>query len=233
MTSEPELINTPAGPALLKRSRRKTLAISVLPNGALELSAPQQAAIETILPIVDKRLAWIRAQRRDFEKMNAARPLPRYVNGATHRYLGRQYRLKIAKGKPPHVVLRGGYFHVTTPNIDERSIQEALDQWYRRQALQQFERRLGAWNEWCRRHDLPEPRLRLRQMRKRWGSAKKDGSITLNPDLVQAPSACIDYVIIHEICHLKHPNHGAKFRALLARLCPDWQRLKERLESPW
>ena len=59
----------------------------------------------------------------------------------------------------------------------------------------------------------------------------RDGTICLNPELIQAPSACVDYVIAHEICHLKHPDHGPKFRALLQQLCPDWKRLKDRLES--
>jgi hypothetical protein len=68
-------------------------------------------------------------------------------------------------------------------------------------------------------------------MPKRWGSALKSGTIYLNPELIKAPSAYIDYVITPEICHLKHPDHGPKFRAFLQQLCPDWKRLKERLES--
>ena len=68
-------------------------------------------------------------------------------------------------------------------------------------------------------------------MPKRWGSAWKDGTIALNPELIRAPSACVDYVITHEICHLKHPDHGPRFRALLQQLCPDWVTLKARLEK--
>lgn len=229
--SRPEIIDTPAGPALLKRSHRKTLAISVLPDGALELIAPAEAPIEAILPRVTKRLAWIKSQRRAFFEMNATRPALRYVNGATHRYLGRQYRLKVTRGAPPEVSLRGGYFHISLPKMEEDEVKAALSQWYRRQSRQQFERRVQAWADWCHNRRLPPPTLRLRQMSKRWGSALRDGTIYLNPDLIRAPSSCIDYVITHEVCHLMHPNHGRHFWALLSQLMPDWKKRKARLES--
>jgi len=67
-------------------------------------------------------------------------------------------------------------------------------------------------------------------MAKRWGSALPDGTICLNPALIHASSACIDYVITHEICHLKHPDHGPEFYGLLRQLLPDWKNLKARLE---
>jgi len=231
MISKPERIDTPAGPALLKRSPRRTLAISVLPDGTLELAAPELATLPVILAKVAKRLAWLRAQRRNFAAMNTARPPLRYVSGATHRYLGRQYRLKVIAGPEPAVALRGAFLHVTVPEKTETTVSEALRQWYRRRAQEQFTRRLTRWEEWCRTHRLPQPRLRLRSMLKRWGSASRDGSISLNPELVRAPSACIDYVITHEICHLKQPNHGPAFWLLLMQLCPNWTKLKVRLEE--
>jgi predicted metal-dependent hydrolase len=228
--SKPEIIDTPAGPAQLKRTNRKTLAISVLPDGTLELVAPLHASIELILPRVEKRAAWIRTQRRTFREMNATRPTLRYVNGATHRYMGRQYRLKLAKGEPEQVALRGAYLHIMTPNGSEIEIIDALEAWYRRHAQEQFENRLIPWIGWCQQRKLPKPRFRLRSMPKRWGSALKSGTIYLNPELIQAPSACIDYVITHEICHLKHPDHGHQFHRLLTRCLPDWERRKARLE---
>lgn len=228
--SKPRMIDTCAGPATLKRSNRKTLAISVLPDGTLELVAPDDSPIGAILQRVEKRAKWIRTQRSHFREMNATRPALRYVNGATHRYMGRQYRLKLASGESVGVSLRGAYLHVTTPTGAASEIKAALDPWYRRHAQAQFEKRVSLWADWCQQRKLPKPHLRLRSMPKRWGSALENGTIYLNPELIKAPSACIEYVITHEICHLKHPDHGPKFRALLQQLCPDWKRLKERLE---
>ena len=230
MMSDFDEIGTPAGPARLKRTRRKTLAISVLPDGTLEFTAPELATEAAILAKVEKRKQWIQTQRRTFAAMNAVRPSLRYTNGATHRYLGKQYRLKIGQGEASNVLLKGGYLQVTVPEVTPEAIKKALAAWFRRRATEQFQKRIACWSEWCRQRKLPEPKLRLRTMPKRWGSAMPNGTIFLNPELIHAPSACVDYVITHEICHLKYPDHGKQFWSLLRQLMPDWLTIKTRLE---
>lgn len=229
--SEVEFIETPVGRAQLKRTARRTLAISVLPDGSLELVAPARAAVADINGKVGRRTSWIETQRRLFAEMNANRALPRFVNGATHRYLGRQYRLKIEKGPAERVAMHGGFLVITTPRTHEQEIRELLDGWYRERAKAQFIERVRKWEPWCAHRGLVKPAARLRAMPKRWGSACKNGVILLNPELIKAPSACIDYVITHEICHLRHPNHGPAFLRLLSTLQPNWQTLKARLET--
>lgn len=223
-------LETPAGPAVLKRTGRTTLAISVLPDGTLELTAPLDSEESSIQAKVGKRTRWIERQRRAFAEMNATRMPRRYVTGATHRYLGKQYRLKILAGERGSVLLKGAYFHVVSTSGSQDEIRGLLDAWFRDKARQQFTRRLGEWRPWCRRHQLPEPKLLLRRMPKRWGSASSNGRIALTPELIHAPSACIDYVIAHEICHLKHPSHGPAFFRLVTSVLPDWRNRKERLE---
>ena len=229
--SKPERIETAAGPAVLKRTSRKTLAISVHPDGSLELVAPQDATADHITAKVAKRKNWIATQRRNFQAMNAIRPMPRFVTGATHRYLGRQYRLKVGIGCPLGVLLKGAYFHITTTAGEEDEVEALLKTWFRVKAKEQFEKRFLAWVPWCRKHHLPEPRLRILRMKKRWGSAGIDGRISLNPELIHASSRCIDYVTVHEICHLRHPHHGREFLRMLGSLMPDWRTVKERLEQ--
>jgi predicted metal-dependent hydrolase len=231
MTSEARFIHTVLGRAQLRRSSRRTLAISVLPDGSLELVAPMDARERDILQKVEKRRKWIQTQRQKFAAMNAHRPQPRYVNGATHRHLGRQYRLKTTKGQETSVLLKGAYFHVTTTTGSDDEVRKAMEKWFRQKATEQFTKRIESWSAWCAKHKLPNPRMRLLKMSKRWGSASQDGRISLNPELIHMPSPCIDYVITHEICHLKHPNHGPAFFRLLASLLPDWRRRKERLEQ--
>lgn len=196
----------------------------------MELAAPEEASEEAILQKVEKRRKWILTQRRNFAAMNAHRPQPRYVNGATHRYLGRQYRLKVIPGLATGVLLKGAYFQVTTISGLDEDVRKAMEKWFREKAGEQFAKRIEAWSSWCAKHKLPEPRLRLLKMPKRWGSASQDGRIALNPELVHMSSRCIDYVIVHEICHLRHPNHGPHFFRLLTSLMPDWRRVKDELE---
>jgi hypothetical protein len=224
-------VQTAVGPCTLKRSRRRTLAISVLPDGTVEVVAPVDAAVEKIREKVEKRAGWIARQRRAFAALSARRPLRRYCAGATHRYLGRQYRLKVTAGDEQSVKLKGAYLCVVSRTGAEKSVAALLAGWMRKRAEEQFGRRLGGWRKWCADQLLPEPRLRLLAMPKRWGSSHKDGWVALNPELVRAPSVCIDYVIAHELCHLKHPQHDKAFFTELDRLCPNWKAIKLRLES--
>ncbi len=227
--SDAEIVTTVVGPARLLRSNRKTLAISVHPDGAITLAAPVRAPLDAILAKVVKRAPWIQRQQRTFTAMNADRPSLRYSSGATHRYLGRQYRLKVEKGSPS-VKLVGGYFHVTSEAGDEAEVQRLLSAWLRQRAAEQFSRRLAGWRTWCENRGIPEPKMGLRTMPKRWGSAQSDGRLFFNPDLVRVPSICIDYVIAHEICHLKYPHHGPQFYRTLDEAFPQWRAVKDRLE---
>ncbi len=163
--------------------------------------------------------------------MNANRVPLRFVSGATHRYLGKQYRLRVSQNDFESVKLRGGYFHIETPNTEASNVERLLDTWMRSKASLQFSRRIERWNTWCTTNQLPTPQLHLRKMRNRWGSAHQNGKILLNPHLIRMPSICIDYVIAHEICHLKHPKHNAAFYDLLHRFFPDWMNVKSRLEK--
>lgn len=222
---------TPAGPAMVRRTERTTLAISVLPDGILDLVAPHDARESDIVTKVGKRLRWIVRQRTAFSDMNRGREPLRYESGATHRYLGRQYRLKVQRGQPRSVRLIGGYFHVTTPSGQPQEVKTALNAWLRGKAVEQFTNRLAKWEPWCAARKLPRPLVRLLRMPKRWGSAHRDGRIYINPELVKAPSICVDYVIAHEVCHLKHPHHDRSFFRLLDQVCPNWRQIKARLEG--
>lgn len=229
--SDATTLLTPAGPATLRRTERTTLAISVLPDGVLDLVAPHDARESDIVAKVGKRLRWIVRQRTAFSEMNRGREPLRYESGATHRYLGRQYRLKVQRGQPSGVRLIGGYFHVITPSGQSQEVKTALNAWLRGKAVEQFTNRLAKWEPWCAARKLPSPQVRLLRMPKRWGSAHRDGRIYLNPELVKAPSICVDYVIAHEVCHLKHPHHDRNFFRLLDQVCPNWRQIKARLEA--
>lgn len=226
-----EKIETSAGVCVLKRSRRRTLAISVLPDGTLEVTAPADALCDEICARVEKRVRWIMRQRRAFAMLSAQQPSRRYCTGATHRYLGKQYRLKVIIGAEQGAKLRGSYLHVVSRTGTEKSVALLVGAWLRKRAYEQFLQRLVKWRDLCKKENLPEPRLRLLVMAKRWGSLQKGGWMTLTPELVRAPSVCIDYVIAHEMCHIKYRHHDKRFFSMLGKVCPGWKTHKMRLES--
>lgn len=224
-------IETVAGKAFLYRRDRSTLAMSVRPDGVLELKAPKGASLESIRAKVKARLRWIVRQRIQFREMQRDKVPLRYESGATHTYLGRQYRLKVTKAPASSVHLKGAYIHIASPSKRPAQVKALLDGWYRERALAQFTARLEKWKPWCAARNLPTPQARLLRMPKRWGSAHRNGRIFLNPELIKAPAICVDYVIAHEICHLKHQRHDRAFHRLLCSLLPGWQQVKARLDQ--
>jgi predicted metal-dependent hydrolase len=213
--------------------RRKELEISVLPDQRVEVIAPVGSGLEAIFARVEKRAGWILRQQRFFEQYQPTQPAPAFVSGETHLYLGRQYRLKVEEGRPASVKLVGRFFRVATPAPHDRDcVRGLLDGWYREHAAHVFQHRLAGCAEAVSPLRLEKPpTLQIRRMAKRWGSCTAGGKVLLNLDLVKAPVHCIDYVIIHELCHLKVPNHGSEFYRVLARCLPDWEERKRRLEA--
>lgn len=215
----------------LRHADRSTLAISVLPDGTVDVVAPLGTVFEDVQARVARRARWILGQQRYFEQFRPRTPERQYVSGETHLYLGRQYRLKVVGGERESVKLVGGRFLVVVREpSDLDHIQEVLERWYREKARERFAERLRWCWERLDRSDAVPPELRIRAMRTRWGSLSPSGTLSLSPDLTKAPRDCIDYVILHELCHLEHPNHGPAFRARLEQVLPDWERQKHRLE---
>ena len=217
---------------LLRRTKRKTLALTVRPDTSVLVTAPMGAHQEAILAKVRKRGVWIREQRRYFERYLPLVPPRQYVSGETHRYLGRQYRLKVVEAAKASVKLKGRYIWVEIPDrADTERVRRMVEGWYLEHAQATFARSLAASLPRLHGRVAGLPRLCIRRMPKRWGSWTKRGAIYLNPELVQAPASCIDYVVTHELCHLVHGNHGQEFYALLRTTMPDWESRKTRLES--
>ncbi len=213
-----------------KYANRKTLAISVHPDLSVTVTAPRGTDPAKIRDKVRKRSKWICNSRRDFGLYLPKLPPRRYINGESHRYLGRQYRLKAIKGRENSVKCLRGYLWVTTegsptPRIVERLIAE----WYFERAIAVFRDRLAACHRLAKQAGVPFPELNVRKLKVRWGSCSNSGRIVLNSDLIKAPKECIDYVITHELCHLKEHHHGPRFWRLLSNLMSDYEKRRHRL----
>jgi predicted metal-dependent hydrolase len=212
---------------------RKTLAIHVYPDGQVGVDAPLATDIDKIYGKVTKRASWILKQQRKFESYPAPLPERRYISGETHRYLGRQYRLKVIEGVSEAVKMTRGMLQIETHNPQDRMcVQKLLQAWYRSKALSVFTERYAQCLQDVERLGIHHNKgFQLRYMSKRWGSCTGKGTITLNPELIAAPKDCIDYVIIHELCHLKEHNHGPAFYRLLTASLKGWELRRKRLNE--
>ena len=216
-------------------AERRTLEISVWPDGRVVVKAPHGKAPDLVATRVQKRARWILRQQAYFRQLDEAQPEKEYVSGESFRYLGKQYRLKVfemEKSTPSaeSAKLVGGYLQVRTSDKDDRSrVKGLVDKWYRQHAQRKFAERLRLCSDIMRKHGVENPALEIRRMQKRWGSCTPRGTILLNPRLVEFPVYCIDYVILHEMCHLLHPDHSKAFYRLLESVLPEWQAIRERL----
>jgi hypothetical protein len=216
---------------LRRTARRRTVAIVVDPDRRITVLAPAGADAGAVERIIHRRLPWIRRQTRELEALPPPSPPRQWVNGETHRYLGRQYRLKIVRGAEPSVKLSGAYFAVTLPDPTDRdAVRGLMEGWYRehaRRVIAERARRLLGSTTWLEITDLPP--ITIRALSHRWGSTTNAGRITFNVDVVKLPPLLLDYVIAHELVHLKIPNHSPAYWRLLGRVMPDWGKRRERL----
>lgn len=209
---------------------RQTLAIEVHPDSRVLVRAPAGCPEALIAERVQKRAAWISRQLADFERYRPRTPPRQYVNGESHLYLGRQYRLKLVPGDAAAVKLARGQLLVSLPGEpDPERVKALLHRWNLDRARAIFSEVLAA--SLFHFKGAPQPRLIVRAMQSRWGSLSRAGTMTLNVNLVRTPRPCIEYVVIHELCHIKHRGHDARFFKLLGQVMSDWEQRKQRLEA--
>lgn len=219
-------------PYSLHRTDRKNLRVVVNPDLSVMVYAPHGADVGEIEDGVSKKARWI---AKTLDKVETFHPLPspkQYISGETFVYLGRQYRLKVENGAMGSARLIGRHLRVSVDDRGDRDeIRRLVELWYREHAVASFGRYLAQCYTVASRHGVPEPTLCVRKMKRRWGSCTASGRITLNVGLVQVPVHCIEYVIMHELCHLRHHNHGPAFYRLLTRCLPDWRSRKDALDG--
>lgn len=211
--------------------KRRRLYITVSPDQSVQVKAPRRESMERVIEFVRSRAAWIDKHRRRFAQF---KPLPlarRYANGEKLLYLGRQYTLKVVQNAGEDVKLRGRFLSVSTADRrDTDRIEALVEWWYVEHAWALFASRLDKCYESAPQLMIEYPDLRVRHMVRSWGTCSAKGWVNLNWELVKTPVCCIDYVITHELCHLRHRNHSKAFYRLLGRCMPDWRRRKERLD---
>ena len=218
--------------SLVFRSRR-TIGFAVRPDGSVHVSAPAGTSAEWVAQQVLKRADWILKHQEAFARRPTTAPGRRYEAGSTHYYQGQPYSLRFAEAARPTLRLQENELIIAAPQLLTAAQTEAfLHAWYAQQAGPLFAASLArVWPRFAG-FNLTQPTLAVRQMRTRWGSCTpRTGRIRLSPELVRARPECLDYVLLHECCHLLVGDHSQAFYDLQSRLLPDWQRWKMELNA--
>ena len=206
--------------------------IKVHPDLRVVAHAPDEESDEAVQKALNKRARWIWQQINTFTEQQRYVTPRKYVSGESHYYLGKQHLLKVIvdPNAKQQVKLLRGRLEVSVRQRSADKVRALLDNWYRERAREVFQRRLDAL--------LPQtlwvkepPHIRLLAMKTQWGSCSPRGTLTMNPHLVKAPRECIDYVLLHELCHLAEHNHSERFYRLMGQVMPRWEELKARLDG--
>jgi|TARA_R100000501_G_C2625634_1_gene119122 hypothetical protein len=215
----------------VKRSNRKTLSIEVHPDSSVHIIAPEQSTAADIEKKVVKRANWILKQQLYFEQFLPRTPEREYLSGETHFYLGKSYLLKVSVGELDEVKLKAGELRVVCKEFyTSEKVKKQLAHWYYKHAEKKFKKLAEEAYSQFKEYNFKEPRLEIRRMPKRWGSCNTIDRITINPELIKAPSKCIEYVLIHEMCHFVIKNHNRAFYKTLTSIMPNWKKWKDILE---
>jgi predicted metal-dependent hydrolase len=206
--------------------------MTVRPDKSVAVRVPLRTPLKEVRAFVARRAEWV---LKVWERQDA-RPVQQqqgYGSGSLFMFRGQACCLEFATGTPRSLRLRDDVLLLTSPEAPtEETVREMVNSWYREQALAIVTERSIACHRLLQGEGIPLPPITIRPMKTRWGSySYRTGRITLNLNLVKAPPACLDYVIVHELCHIKVRHHGPDFWRMVARFRPDYLAERRQLKS--
>ena len=200
----------------LIRSKRKTLALIVKPDGSLLVRAPLRISQTAIEEFIRKNTKWI--EKNQAKALAGLPSAPReYLPGETFPYLGTTYPLEVVEGQKERLQLDGSFQLAAAHQNDAAS---EFEGWYREQARQVLTARVEFF---ARQYHFQYKRIRITSARTRWGSCSATGSLSFSWRLIMAPLAVVDYVVIHELVHTVFHNHSKRFWHRVGTIMPDHQ----------
>lgn len=218
----------------LCRKKVKNLNLNLKPDMSIMVSANEKVPLSVVLDFVKSRAAWIIKNTGYFSDTQGSHNSEKeYVSGESFKYLGKQMRLKVVEEVPETIRYSRGYLQLTVKdrsNIKRKEIM--VNQWFRTRAEKVFSEVLERIFPVIEKYGIQKPQIMIRTMKARWGSCICDKRIViLNSELIKAPKYCIEYVVLHELVHLRYRNHNAEFYGFLASLMPDWKERKRILDE--
>lgn len=215
----------------VRYSRRKTMEIGVEPPDLVTVVAPEGTTEEAIRALVQTKAKWIVEKLYDVSRIQHQKLNREYVNGESFLYLGRNHTMLIVEDRTLRratVKLYQGKFRLETPDRDQKRLERAMERWYRTKARERIEDRIQYYQDYFPVHPS---RLIIKDQKRRWASCTSKQELIFNWRVVMAPMPVLDYVVVHEMCHLLMRDHSKEFWNMLERILPDYQERREWLRQ--
>lgn len=211
--------------------KRKTLEISVEPPNVITVVAPNNTPENIIIEKIKSRAEWIVQKIYSFKDMQYQKINREFVSGESFMYLGRNYSLQVVIDeniKKPEVKLYHSKFYVTIAKRDDKAIHKAMEEWYRKKTKEKIEERIKYYERFF---NLTPTAVKIKEQQKRWGSCTAKNELLFNWRCAMARTNALDYIVVHEMCHMYHKNHSKEFWELLNSIMPDYEGRKEWLKN--
>lgn len=211
----------------------KNVNLRVKPDLKVVVSASERVPQQFIDDLIYDKAPWILKRINEFKETLTEVTERKYISGESYKYLGKQYRLKVIEDNYNKVMFKSGYLMLHVKDTSNHNKKEHLVKtWFREKAIEKVAESLERVYPLVEKYDIIKPTWEVRLMKARWGSCQKEKEhIILNSELIKAPKYCIDYVVLHELIHLKYKNHDRQFYSFLTSLMPDWKFRKEILDE--
>lgn len=219
----------------LIKKKKKNIGIRIDANGVVKVTSPFFVEDSYIHEVVNKRADWILLKLKLLREMNKGALERRYSRGDNIVYLGEEYKLKVIEEVEVEgrIGFSGEEFEVlVSPEMDEvekeKVIRERLAEWYKHEAFKQFKGRTRFYSEILK---LYPNNIRIKEQKSIWGSCSSKNNINFNWKLIMAPLTVLDYIVVHELCHLRHRDHSKNFWGLVEQIMPDYKEKRKWLKE--
>lgn len=213
-------------------SKRRTIGISVHPDSTVYVRVPYRTSEKTINRIVSEKYDWVIKHRDNYRNLDNSNLKNSYLDGETHLFRGKKSVLKIVRSARLYVRFLDEIIEIgIDKDYSPEAIKKILYTGYKTEAGKHFPQLLNKVLTEHERYGFRPANLIIRTMKRRWGSCSNKGVITLSTELIKLSDQLIEYVIIHELCHLRHHNHGVKFYELLSEIFPEWKSVRKELRK--
>jgi predicted metal-dependent hydrolase len=214
--------------------RARRLRFEVRPGNGLEVTTPPGVSVARIEAVMREKTRWITTMLVRYAQPPRSVVASPLVTGVMLPFSGGHLRLVLETsrtGRRTNAVMNEGELRLTTATNAPENVRPVLEAWYRRQGRRVFAERVAYWNT---HYEFAFGRIAIRDQKSRWGSCSRQGNLNFNWRLLLAPTSVLDYIVIHELAHLKEGNHSPRFWALVAERCPDYRAQRDwlRLHGP-
>lgn len=216
---------------LLPGTHRKTTDIVIERNGVIAVRPPLDYTPEQVDAVVESKRMWIYRNLAEWRDLNAISVIREWVNGETFLYLGRSYQLSFVDNQASDLLLKEGRFCLKRELIDKGGkevAKKAFEAYYSAKGLKRITERV---NYYAPKVGVKVSSIKIKNMGYRWASCSQKGALNFHWKCMMASPKIIDYIVVHELCHLHHANHSDLFWNEVDKVMPDYRERKNELRK--